>query len=231
MMNGHDFWSPVRISLQVSLLSGIVVLILGVAAARWMSKRKFKGKIMLETALLLPLVLPPTVVGFLLLVVLGRKSWVGQAIEWLFNAPVIFSWWAAVIASVVVSFPLVYQTMKNGFATVDPEIENAARASGANEWQVFRYITLPMTFHSLGTAFILGFARGLGEFGATLMIAGNIPGKTQTIPTAIYVAVDAGNMGMAWAWTGAIIIISFLMLLLTGSRNTVHEASSAVKAK
>ncbi|MEC0370639.1 molybdate ABC transporter permease subunit [Paenibacillus chibensis] len=230
-MSWHDFWSPVRISLQVSLLSSVVVLLLGVAAAWWMSKRKCKWKIVLETVLMLPLVLPPTVVGFLLLVVLGRKSWIGQAIEWLFNAPVIFSWWAAVIAAVVVSFPLVYQTMKNGFASVDPELENAGRSSGASEWQVFRHITLPITYHSLGTAFILGFARGLGEFGATLMIAGNIPGKTQTIPTAIYVAVDAGNTPMAWAWTCAIILISFLMLLLTGNRNPAAETRTAVKTK
>ncbi|MGN7360330.1 molybdate ABC transporter permease subunit [Paenibacillus sp. SAF-054] len=230
-MNWRDLWPPVRISLQVSLLSSVVVLILGVAAAWWMSKRNFKGKIMLETLLMLPLVLPPTVVGFLLLVILGRKSWVGQAVEWLFNAPVIFSWWAAVIAAVVVSFPLVYQTMRNGFASVDPELENAGRSSGASEWQVFRYITLPVTYHSLGTAFILGFARGLGEFGATLMIAGNIPGKTQTIPTAIYVAVDAGNTSMAWAWTCAIILISFVMLLLTGKRSPVEDTRAAVRTK
>lgn len=230
-MSWHDFWSPIRLSLQVSLLSSVVVLILGVAAAWWMSRRRFRGKMVLETALMLPLVLPPTVVGFLLLVALGRKSWIGQAVEWLFNAPVIFSWWAAVIAAVVVSFPLVYQTMKNGFASVDPEIESAARASGGNEWQVFRHITLPLTIHSLGTAFILGFARGLGEFGATLMIAGNIPGKTQTIPTAIYVAVDAGNTPMAWAWTCAIILISFLMLLLTGGGNPKAEVRSAEKSK
>ncbi|MDR0268099.1 molybdate ABC transporter permease subunit [Paenibacillus sp.] len=230
-MNWQDFWSPIRISLQVALLSSVIVLILGVAAAWWMSKRKFKGKTVLETALMLPLVLPPTVIGFLLLMMLGRKSWVGRAVEWLFHAPVIFSWWAAVIAAVVVSFPLVYQTMKNGFASVDPEIEHAGRSSGANEWQVFRNITLPLTYHSLGTAFILGFARGLGEFGATLMIAGNIPGKTQTIPTAIYVAVDAGNTPMAWAWTAAIIGISFLMLLLTGRRNPAEETRAAIKSK
>lgn len=226
-MNWHDFWPPVRISLQVAALSSVIVLLLGTAAAWWMSRKRFKGKIVLETVLMLPLVLPPTVVGFLLLVLLGRKSWVGQAVEWLFDAPVIFSWWAAVIAAVVVSFPLVYQTMKNGFAAVDPELENAGRANGASEWQVFRYITLPLAFHAVGTAFILGFARGLGEFGATLMIAGNIPGKTQTIPTAIYVAVDAGNTPMAWAWTAAIVAISFLMLLLTGRRNPAESTRTA----
>jgi molybdate transport system permease protein len=183
-----------------------------------MSRRSFKGKTLLETAFMLPLVLPPTVVGFLLLVVLGRKSWLGRLIEWLFAAPIVFTWWAAVIAATVVAFPLVYQTMKVGFASVDRDLEDAGRSIGANEWQVFRYITLPLTFRSLISAYILGFARSLGEFGATLMIAGNIPGKTQTIPTAIYVAVDAGNAPMAWAWTGSMIVISFLMLLLTGRK-------------
>lgn len=219
-MNWNDFWIPIKLSLQVSVLSSLIVILLGVAAAWWVSRKSFKGKTLLETAFMLPLVLPPTVVGFILLVMLGRKSWFGQWIEWLFDAPIIFTWWAAVIASVVVAFPIVYQTMKVGFSSVERDLEEAARSTGANEWQVFRYITLPLTYRSLVSAYILGFARGLGEFGATLMIAGNIPGKTQTIPTAIFVAVDAGNMTMAWAWTGAMIIISFLMLLLTRQKNS-----------
>lgn len=213
-MNWHDFGVPIRLSLQVALLSSIVVVLIGVAVAWWMTRRSFKGKIVLETIFMLPLVLPPTVVGFLLLVMLGRRSWIGEGIEWLFNAPIIFSWWAAVVASIVVSFPLVYQTMKVGFASVDRDLEEAGRSIGASEWEVFKYITLPLTFRSLISAYILGFARGLGEFGATLMIAGNIPGKTQTLPTAIYVAVDSGNTSMAWAWTCAIIVISFMLLLI-----------------
>jgi len=217
-MNWHEFWVPVKLSLQVALLSSLVVIVLGVAVAWWMSRKSFAGKTVVETIFMLPLVLPPTVVGFLLLVVLGRKSWFGRLSEWLFDAPIIFSWWAAVIASIVVAFPLVYQTMKVAFASVDRDLEGAGRSIGANEWQVFLYITLPLTFRSLISAYILGFARGLGEFGATLMIAGNIPGKTQTIPTAIYVAVDAGNTTMAWAWTCSIIVISFLMLLVTGRK-------------
>ncbi len=217
-MNWNEFWPPIRLSLQVSLLSSILVAVFGVCMAWWMSRRSFKGKTLLETVFMLPLVLPPTVVGFLLLVMLGRKSWLGRFIEWLFAAPVVFSWWAAVIASIVVAFPLVYQTMKVGFASVDRDLEDAGRSIGASEWQVFRHITLPLTLRSLISAYILGFARGLGEFGATLMIAGNIPGKTQTIPTAIYVAVDAGNSPMAWAWTGSMILISFIMLMLTGRK-------------
>lgn len=209
------FWPPVRLSLQVALLSSMVAAVLGIVVAWFMSRRSFRGKVLLETAFMLPLVLPPTVVGFLLLVLLGRKSLLGRWIEAVFSAPVIFTWWAAVIASVVVAFPLVYQTMKSGFAGIDRDLEDAGRSIGANEWQVFRYISLPLAGRALMTAFILGFARALGEFGATLMIAGNIPGKTQTVPTAIYVAVDSGNQPMAWAWTGAVIVISFLMLLLT----------------
>ncbi|SFE82854.1 molybdate transport system permease protein [Paenibacillus algorifonticola] len=209
------FWTPIRLSLQVALLSSVVTLLLGVLIARWMSRARFKGKLLLETLFMLPLVLPPTVVGFLLLVLLGRRGWMGKLIEWVFHAPIIFTWWAAVIASVVVAFPLVYQTMKVGFSGIDHHLEDAGRSMGGNEWQIFRYITLPLVFPSLISAYILGFARALGEFGATLMIAGNIPGVTQTVPTAIYVAVDGGNMAMAWAWTIAIVLISFLMLALT----------------
>lgn len=214
----HAFWTPIRLSLQIAFLSSIITIVVGVAVAWWMSKRRFRGKLWIETLFMLPLVLPPTVVGFILLIALGRKSWLGQGIEWLFTSPIIFTWWAAVIAAVVVSFPLVYQTMKVGLSSIDHDLEDVSRSMGANEWQVFRYITLPLASRSLVTAYILGFARGLGEFGATLMIAGNIPGKTQTIPTAIYVAVDSGNMNMAWAWTLTMILISFLLLLLTGRR-------------
>ncbi|SFL34372.1 molybdate transport system permease protein [Paenibacillus sp. 1_12] len=218
-LNWGELWPPIRLSLQVALLSSVVAALLGVAVAWWMSRKSFKGKLMLETLFMLPLVLPPTVIGFLLLVLLGRKSIVGRFIEWLFHAPIIFSWWAAVIASIVVAFPLIYQTMKVGFASVDSSLEEAGRSEGANEWQVFRSITLPLAARSLITAYILGFARGLGEFGATLMIAGNIPGVTQTIPTAIYVAVDSGKTTMAWAWTSSIILISFLLLLMTGRKS------------
>ncbi|MEK3917566.1 molybdate ABC transporter permease subunit [Paenibacillus sp. FSL H7-0331] len=213
-----ELWPPIRLSLQVALLSSVVAALLGVAIAWWMSRKSFKGKLLLETLFMLPLVLPPTVIGFLLLVMLGRKSIAGRFMEWLFHAPVIFSWWAAVIASIVVAFPLIYQTMKVGFDSVDSSVEEAGRSDGANAWQVFRFITLPLAARSLITAYILGFARGLGEFGATLMIAGNIPGVTQTIPTAIYVAVDSGKTTMAWAWTVSIILISFLLLFMTRRR-------------
>lgn len=215
-----QLWSPIRLSLQVAAISSVLSTCSGIFFAWRMSISRFPGKVIVETLFMLPLVLPPTVIGFLLLVFLGRNSWVGQVVESIFSTSIIFSWGAAVIASVVVAFPLVYQTMKNGFAAIDTNLMDAARSSGASEWQLFRYVTLPITLPSVMTAYILSFARSLGEFGATLMIAGNIPGKTQTVPTAIFVAVESGNMTMAWLWTISIILISFLLLLLTRMKKT-----------
>lgn len=178
-----------------------------------MAKKQFRGKLFFETVLLLPLVLPPTVVGFLLIIIFGKNSFAGEAIVWLFNAPVMFTWWAAVIASIVVAFPLMYQSTKTGFEGVDEDIENAARVDGAKEWQVFFFISIPLASKAIISGGILSFTRALGEFGATLMFAGNIPGKTQTAPLAIYMAIDSGNMSLAWALVISMIIISFLMLL------------------
>lgn len=206
--------APIALSLQVSLIASVLVFLIGLGAAWAMSRARFPGKTLAETVLLLPLVLPPTVVGFVLLVCLGRRSWLGRLAEWLFDRPIVFTWQAAVIAACVVAFPLVYQTMKVGFASIERDLEDAARSAGANERQLFWHIALPLARRSLGTAYVLGFARGLGEFGATMMIAGNIPGRTQTVPTAIYVAVESGHMANAWWWTGAIIVISYLLLLI-----------------
>ncbi|WP_170008122.1 molybdate ABC transporter permease subunit [Bacillus fonticola] len=208
----NDFWTPVKLSVEIATISLLIVSILGILAAKFMSKRQFRGKIMVETVFLLPLVLPPSVVGFLLIVVFGMNSPIGQAIDWLFDQSVMFTWWAAVIASTIVAFPLMYQSAKTGFEMIDEDIENASRVDGANDLQVFLHISMPLAFGSLITGGILSFARALGEFGATLMFAGNIPGKTQTIPTAIYMALDSGNMELAWLWVVTIMVISFCML-------------------
>ncbi|GAB6258432.1 molybdate ABC transporter permease subunit [Peribacillus sp. NPDC101481] len=209
-----DFWSPVRLSIQVAGLSGILVFVLGIILARMMAKKKFKGRVLLETAFLLPLVLPPSVVGFLLIVIFGKSGMPGQLIERVFDQPLMFTWWAAVIASTVVAFPLMYQSAKTGFEGIDEEIENAARVDGAGEWRLFLNVSLPLAVKSIVTGAILSSARALGEFGATLMFAGNIPGQTQTIPTAIYIAMDSGNMTLAWLWVAVIIVISFIMLFI-----------------
>ena len=210
--------SPIFLSLQVSFVSTFFVMITGTLLAAKLARNRLKGKSLLETLLLLPLVLPPTVIGFLLLVIFGRNSIIGQIIEWIFHQPIIFTWLAAVIAAFVVSFPLMYQSAKSGLLQIDSVIEDAARVDGANEWNVFTRISIPLAGQSLLTGSILSFSRGLGEFGATLMFAGNIPGKTQTLPTAIYVAIDTGQTQLAWIWVISIIVISFLMLLVTQPR-------------
>ncbi|MBU7595142.1 molybdate ABC transporter permease subunit [Metabacillus halosaccharovorans] len=214
MIGNETFWSPVKLSLEVASFSLFIVLIVGLLAARFMANKAFKGKSIIETLLLLPLVLPPSVVGFLLIVIFGNRSFIGQAIEKVFTQSIIFTWWAAVISAVVVAFPLMYQSAKTGFETIDRDIEDASRVDGANEFKVFTLITLPLASNAIITGAILSFARALGEFGATLMFAGNIPGKTQTIPTAIYVAMDSGNMKLAWSWVFVILFISFSMLIL-----------------
>lgn len=225
-MNWNEFISPVVLSVQVAAVASVAVFVLGSSAARLVGRRPFRGRTALETLFMLPLVLPPTVVGFILLVLLGKKGIVGALFEALFARSLVFTWWAAVVAAVVVAFPLVYQTMKTGFAAVDPHLEDAARSAGATEWQVLRYVTLPLARRSLATAFILGFARALGEFGATLMVAGNIPGKTQTLPTAIYVAAESGHLTEAWWWAGTIVALSFLMLLAANGRRSVDETKA-----
>lgn len=210
---GTDFWSPLRLSIEIAFVAGITAIIVGILMGKWMATRHFKGKLLLETVLLLPLVLPPTVVGFLLIVIFGKNSVLGNLIMWLFDQPIMFTWWAAVIASTIVAFPLMYQSAKTGFVSVDKDIENAARVDGANEWQVFVCVSIPLALKALVSGGILSFTRALGEFGATLMFAGNIPGKTQTTPLAIYIALDSGNMTLAWTWVLCMIAISFLMLL------------------
>ena len=209
----QEFLSPIWLSLKIATISGVVVILIGTLVGRLLARKNFKGKAILETILMLPMVLPPTVIGFFLIVIFGKNSMAGQAIVWLFKQPIIFTWWAAVIASIVVAFPLMYQSAKSGFQGVNLEIEEAARIDGANEWRIFLFISIPLASKALISGSILSFARALGEFGATLMFAGNIPGETQTIPTAIYIAIDSGNMKMAWLWVISIVIISFMLLL------------------
>ena len=190
-----------------------------------MAKARFPGKTAVETLFMLPLVLPPTVVGFILIIIFGKHSFI-RAIERIFTSPS-FSRGHAVIASTIVAFPLMYQSAKTGFAAVDADIEGAAKVDGAGRWQVFTRISVPLAFPSLLTGSILSIARALGEFGATLMFAGNIPGVTQTLPTAIYVAMDSGNETLAWVWVICIVIISFLMLFFIQLKTRLTDPPSA----
>ncbi|OCA90520.1 molybdenum ABC transporter permease subunit [Bacillus sp. FJAT-27225] len=209
-----EFWSPIKLSLQVASISGVLVVLFGLFFGRLMANRKFKGIALVETFFLLPLVLPPSVVGFLLIVLFGRNSGIGKFVEWIFHQPIMFTWWAAVIAATVVAFPLMYQSAKTGFESIDEDIEHAARVDGASEWKLFLFVTIPLAYKAIVAGAILSFARALGEFGATLMFAGNIPGKTQTVPTAIYMAIDGGRMDLAWLWVISMMVISFMMLAI-----------------
>lgn len=212
VIQSQEFLNPIVLSLQVSIVASVLVFIVGMMAAWWMSFKRFHGKSIVETLFMLPLVLPPTVVGFILLVALGRKSTIGKLWESIVSQPIVFTLTGAVIASMVVSFPLVYRTLRVGFDLLDRQLLDSARSYGANEWQVFRYIAIPLTARSMLSGFTLGFARSLGEFGATLMIAGSIPGRTLTVPSAIYLAVESGDMRLAWLWVLSIVVISFITM-------------------
>lgn len=212
-MTFDTLWSPVFLSLRVAALATIIVMIFGTVIGRVLARSSRRYKVLLETIFLLPMVLPPTVIGFFLIIIFGNNSPVGKWIESLFQQSIMFTSWAAVIASTIVSFPLMYQSAKTGFSIAKEQIEDGARDLGASEYQVFVHVTLPLAFPALLSGMILSFVRALGEFGATLMFAGNIPGKTQTIPTAIYMAIDASNMQLAWTLVIITVGMSLIFLL------------------
>lgn len=209
------FWAPIKLSLAVTITAGTIVIIVGSFFGYLFAKKRFKGKIILETMFMLPLVLPPSVIGFLLIIIFGNQSIVGELLKAVFGRSIIFTWYAAVIAATIVAFPLMFQTAKAGFQGVAKKFEEAAQDLGATKTQVFFNISLPLAKRALWTGMILSCARALGEFGATLMFAGNIPGVTQTVPTAIYMAIDRGDLALAWAWVIVIIALSYLLLLFT----------------
>ncbi len=177
---------------------------------------RFKG--LADGVLTLPLVLPPTVAGFCILILIGVHGPVGTFLE-AFDIKIIFSWYAAVIAAVVVAFPLMYKTARGAFEQIDPNLLDAARTLGLSEWKVFWKISVPLAWPGIAAATALAFARALGEFGATLMVAGNIPGKTQTIPIAIYFATQGGKMETAAIWVLIIFVISLTVITLMNNWN------------
>ena len=204
-------WSPLLISLATSLAATAVTLVAGLAAAAWRQNRAGAGAALIDGIFILPLVLPPTVVGFLLLLLFGRNGPLGQLLLQL-GATVVFSWPATVIAATVVSFPLMYITARAALEQVDPYLLQAARTLGASEARIFREVALPLAWPGVLAGTILSFARALGEFGATLMLAGNVPGKTETIPIAIYFAVEANEIQRAMAWCAVDVSISIILL-------------------
>jgi molybdate transport system permease protein len=215
----ESFWFPIKLSLLVAASATIFTFIVSVVLSHTFSRINFRGKTVLETLFMLPLVLPPSVVGFILLIVFGINSPIGRAIEKVMGETILFTPYAAIVAAVVVAFPLMYQSAKAGFLGIDEDIEDASRVDGASERKTLMYVSIPLASRSLVTGSVLSFTRALGEFGATLLFAGNIPGKTQTISTAIYVAIESGEDGLAWKYVGISIALSFLFLLLVNRIN------------
>lgn len=209
---GLDF-SPLLISLRAAVLATIVAFFLGIAAAYFVSGYRGNFKGLIDGVLTLPLVLPPTVVGFLLLILFGKNGPLGKLLMAI-GTTVIFSWPATVIAASVVAFPLMYRTVRSAFEQIDQNIINAARTLGVSEWKIFWKITIPLAWPGVAAGTVLAFARALGDFGATLMIGGNIPGKTLTIPAEIFFAAESGDMGKALTWVILIFIISLIVMTL-----------------
>lgn len=203
-------WHAALLSLQVVTVASLLIATVGLGLALWLARSRFRGKTLVETLILLPLVLPPSVVGYYLLVALGRGSPLAEWLGW----RVLFTWQAAVIASTIVGLPLMVLTAKSSIAGVDPVLENAARVLGSSEPEVLWRITLPLARRGIVAGLILGSARALGEFGATLMVAGNIPGRTQTLPLAIYDAVQNQNYALANQMVLLMTVLAFLALVV-----------------
>lgn len=206
--------SPIIISLRTATLSIIVTFFLGVAAAQLVFRLKSKTmKTILDGLFTLPLVLPPTVAGFFLLYIFGMRRLIGKFFIEYFAVKVAFSWGATVLAAVVISFPLMYRAARGAFEQVDPDVLSAGRTIGMSEWKIFWKVQLPIAWPGVVSGAVLAFARGLGEFGATAMIAGNIKGKTRTLPLAVYSAVASGNMKEAGEYVAVLVCISFIVVI------------------
>jgi molybdate transport system permease protein len=203
--------TPLQLSLLVTMTATIIIVAVGVPLALLLARHRFHGQALVETLILLPLVLPPSVVGYYLLITLGSSGpFAGAGVR------LLFTWPAAVLASAIVGLPLMVKSAKAAIASVDPALEDAARVCGATELEVLRRITLPLARRGLIAGTVLGAARAFGEFGATLMIAGNIPGRTQTLPLAIYDAVQAGRYGDAHALVLLTTALALMSLLVVG---------------
>ena len=204
-------WFPLWLSLRVATLATAAIAIAGTALAYVLSHRNFRGKNLLDSAITLPLVLPPTVLGYYLLVLLGRHSALGSAYEAVIGQPLVFTWQAAVVAAFFHAAPIYIKAARVVLESIDIRYERAARSLGASEWLTFWRVTLPLAVRGLGSLLALSFARALGDFGVTIMLAGNIPGRTQTLSVAIYDAVESGDGKLARA---LVLIVSAVALLL-----------------
>mgnify|MGYP001035614723 FL=1 len=211
----HPVWTPLLLSLKVAGLATLLNLVLGVAAAWGLSRWRSPLRDFIDSILTLPLVLPPTVLGYYLLVLFGRRGPFGAWLESL-GIQLVFTWQGAVLASTVVAFPLVLKAARAAFESVDHQLEDAARVLGVSEAGVFFRVSLPLATRGITAGVLLAFARALGEFGATLMVAGNLPGRTQTLSVAIYEAVQAGDDGAATFLVVVTSITCIVLLMVAG---------------
>ena len=225
MMN--DFY-PLWVSLKVSAAASIITFTAGIAAA-WLVGRMKRGRTLADVLLSLPMVLPPTVVGFFLLIAFGRDGFIGELLAGM-GISVLFTWQGAVIAAVAVSFPIMYRTVRGAFQQIDKNITDAARTLGMSEGRIFFKIMIPIARPGIAAGTLLSFARALGEFGATMMIAGNIPGKTQTMPIAVYTAIQGGNHEAAYIWVFIIMAISFVIIFIMNLWNErIYKKSGLIR--
>lgn len=206
--------SPLWLSLQVATLATVFAAILGVAGAYALARARFPGRNLLEAVASLPIVLPPTVLGYYLLVAVGRRSPVGRAWESVTGSPLVFTWQAAVLAATVASTPFCLRAARGAIDGVDPRLEEAARVAGLPEWRVALIVTLPLAARGLVAGVALAFARALGDFGTTVMVAGNIPGRTQTMPIAVYDRVQAFDYATAGTLAAILAGTAVTVLLL-----------------
>ncbi len=199
-------WLPVYLSLKIAFYATLITAMIGIPLGWLLAKGKFFGSGFLSTIVMLPMVLPPTVLGYYLLILIGRQSMIGRWLQDIFQVNLVFTWQGAVLAAAIVSLPLMVRTVQASIEAIDKNTEDVARTLGKTEPDIFFRITLPLAWQGIMAGLVLAFARAMGEFGATLMIAGNIPGKTQTLSIAIYDAVQGGNYEQA----------NFLVVLISG---------------
>ena len=209
-------WSALSLSLQVAGWATALNLVLGIGVGYLLARTRFVGRDLLDTLLTLPMVMPPTVLGYYLLVLLGRNGPIGGWLQNTFGINLIFTWQGAVIAAMVVTFPLVFKPARAAFEGVSPQLEQAARVLGLRERSVFFRVSLPLAWRGILAGVLLAFARALGEFGATLMVAGSLPGKTQTLSIAVYEAVQAGEDALANQLVLLISMVCIVILLAVG---------------
>ena len=205
--------TPLWISLKTSLLATFITFFIGIGSAYLVANYNGKWRGLIDSLFTLPLVLPPTVLGFFLLLIFGKNGPMGKLLE-MMNTSIIFTWSATVIAAVVVAFPMMYRSARSAFEQIDTNLIEAAKTLGLSNWKIFHKIAIPLAWPGIIGGVVLSFARALGEFGATLMIAGNIPGKTQTMPLAIFFKVQAMDYTGAMLWVWTIVAISVAMILV-----------------